>query len=78
MCVLLLGENLLVCARKSTDLGMEIWLESLPSILLQRILRLEAVNLLKLTVFICGNLSLGIRVQSLILDPQSIHQPPTI
>ena len=42
---------MLMCATKNTDLGMEVWIQSLPSILLHKIVRLEPVNHLKLTVF---------------------------
>ena len=51
MCVLLWMDNMLMCATKNTDLGMEVWIQSLPSILLQKIVRLEPINHLKLTVF---------------------------
>ena len=51
MCVLLWVDNMLMCATKNTDLGMEVWIQSLPSILLHKIVRLEPVNHLKLTVF---------------------------
>ena len=43
---------MLICAAKNTDLEMEVWIQSLPFILLQKILRLEPMNHLKLTVFL--------------------------
>ena len=52
---------MLICAAKNTDLEMEVWIQSLPFILLQKILRLEAYEppkvdsfLKKYLFFICG------------------------
>ena len=35
MCVLLWMDYMLMCATENTDLGMEVWIQSLPSILLK-------------------------------------------